>query len=175
MPMVLDLADGRALWTDVHLPGDRGFHSAGRHHDGPARMGRDPWDHFTGGARVFLGGPASPARGGARRRGGRRPAGPAPWAEDELWVYRRRQGEEVPAFAAGLRALGTQEERPSAGDARTPAAGVAGGRHTFFAVVDGDVRPEKATGAAYRLFPGPLDGCAAVARVTAGELLADPG
>ncbi|MFE0045875.1 MXAN_6230/SCO0854 family RING domain-containing protein [Streptomyces albireticuli] len=170
VPMVVDLADGRALWTDVHLPGDEGFHSAGRHTERLGRLGLGLWEYFTGGARVSLWDLAcwhAAARADEVVVVGRAP--------DEVRAFRRRADEEVAAFAARLRGPGAAGERWRAGgpgEAAGRAAHAADGRRVLLALREGDIAPEKATGVAYRLFPGPVDGCEDVARVTAGDLLA---
>jgi len=54
MPMVLDVAERRLLWTDLALPG-RGYgHSVDRHRDQMARAAADQWEHFVGGHRTSL-------------------------------------------------------------------------------------------------------------------------
>jgi hypothetical protein len=54
LPMVVDLADQRLLWTDLTLPG-RGYgHSVGRHGDQLARAAADQWEYFGGGNRASL-------------------------------------------------------------------------------------------------------------------------
>ncbi|MFQ6195671.1 MXAN_6230/SCO0854 family RING domain-containing protein [Streptomyces sp. NPDC000405] len=231
-PMIVDLADGRALWTDVHLPGDSGVHDLGRHGNAMGALARDLWNHFTGGARVTLwdvacwhaaarcdetivvrrvdasgadepagngqdagragtGEPGAdgrnPGRASADEPGTDRPGadgsgdgsmgtdvtcppGPATdgGARVELWHYRRRDGEDVAAFAARLRALGAPESREPAGGAD------ADGRRVFLAFVEGDgMSPVGATGTVYRLFPGAVDACAGTERVTAAGLLAE--
>ncbi|MEU3350672.1 MXAN_6230/SCO0854 family RING domain-containing protein [Streptomyces sp. NPDC037389] len=139
-PMIVDLADGRALWTDVHLPGDSGVHDLGRHGDALGALARDLWGHFTGGARVTLwdvacwhaaarcdetvvvrcasgAGTYGPGAVGSRADGAC-PARPAPVHPGvELWRYRRRGGEDVAAFAARLRTLGVPDSREPAGSA----------------------------------------------------------
>ncbi|WP_229350271.1 MXAN_6230/SCO0854 family RING domain-containing protein [Streptomyces sp. UNOB3_S3] len=194
-PMIVDLADGRALWTDVHLPGDSGVHDLGRHGNALGALARDLWEHFTGGARVTLWDVAcwhAAARCDetvvVRRASGAgtdgpgangpgadapRPPGPATGrSRVELWRYRRRDGEGVAAFAARLRALGAPESREPADAPAARAA--ADGRRVFLALVEGDeLSPAGATGTVYRLFPGAVDACAGTARVTAGGLLAE--
>lgn len=174
-PMVVDLAGARALWTDVHLTGDEGVHDVGRHGDRLGRLGRALWEYFTGGARVTLWDLAcwhAAARSDEAvvvRRAS------VPGAPDEVLVFRRREYEDAAAFAARLRTLGAPEERRPAGgpgEADVLAARAADGRRVLLALREGGVAPDKATGAAYRLFPGPVDACEDVARVTAGDLLA---
>ncbi|KJY42655.1 hypothetical protein VR41_06910 [Streptomyces sp. NRRL B-1568] len=166
VPMVIDLADCRALWTDVHLPSDTGLHSVGRHGDGLGRLGRELWDCFTGGSRLTLWDVAcwhAAARAGES----------AVLRPDGLWFYRRREGEDTATFAARLRGLLEPDRREEAEDTAAAAARAAEGRHVFLALVDGDVCPREATGAVYRLFPGAVDACTGTAGVTAGGLLAD--
>ncbi|MDT0453476.1 MXAN_6230/SCO0854 family RING domain-containing protein [Streptomyces hesseae] len=200
-PMIVDLADGRALWTDVHLPGDSGVHDLGRHGDVLGALARDLWGHFTGGARVTLwdvacwhaaarcdetvvvrcaSGADGPGAGGTGADGADGPGTDSAPPGGELWRYRRRDGEGVAAFAARLRALGAPDSREAAGSAgrtapaRGPAAHVADGRRVFLAFVEGDeLSPVGATGTVYRLFPGAVDACAGPERVTAGGLLAE--
>ncbi|MEU7136958.1 MXAN_6230/SCO0854 family RING domain-containing protein [Streptomyces sp. NPDC046261] len=174
VPMLVDLADGRALWTDVHLPGEIGFHSAGRHGDGLGSLGRDLWAYFSSGARTTLWDLAcwhAAARADETvvvRRA------TAPGTAGELWRYRRHEGEDVPSFAARLRALGTPESREPAADddgVDDLAARAAEGRHVLLALVEGSVCPRRATGTFYRLFPGAVDAWQEAERVTAGALL----
>lgn len=173
VPMLVDLADGRALWTDVHLPGEIGFHSAGRHGDGLGSLGRDLWAYFSGGARATVWDLACwHAAARADETAVVRRA-PEPGAAGELWRYRRREGEDVPSFAARLRALGTPESREPADDAADLAARAADGRHVLLALVEGDVCPRRATGTLYRLFPGEVDAWREAERVTAGGLLTE--
>ncbi|WP_395577005.1 hypothetical protein [Streptomyces sp. BK79] len=47
------------------------------------------------------------------------------------------------------------EERLAHADPDSAAAGLAAGRRVFYATVHGDVRPPRASGTSYRLFPGP--------------------
>jgi hypothetical protein len=54
LPMVVDLADQRLLWTDLTLPGHGYGHSVGRHGDQLARAAADQWEHFGGGNRATL-------------------------------------------------------------------------------------------------------------------------
>ncbi|MEU1312031.1 MXAN_6230/SCO0854 family RING domain-containing protein [Streptomyces cinnamoneus] len=174
VPMIVDLADRRAVWTDVHLPGEIGFHDAGRHGDGLGSLGRDLWAYFEGGARTTLWDLACwHAAARADETAVVRRA-PAPGTPGELWRYRRRAGEDVPSFAARLRGLEAPEAREPAGTAENTdglAARAARGRHVLLALVEGNVCPEEATGTVYRLFPGAVDAWREAERVTAGDLL----
>ncbi|WP_229891746.1 MXAN_6230/SCO0854 family RING domain-containing protein [Streptomyces mashuensis] len=171
VPMLVDLAEGRAVWTDVHLPGENGVHSVGRHGDALGVLGRDLWTYFSGGARLTLWELAcwhAAARAGATVVP-HRSAGPG--GTDELWRFRRRRGEDVAAFAARLRAGAEPDGREPAEDVLAAAAGAAAGRHVFVALAGGDLPAPRATGTLHRLFPGRVDAWAAATRVTAGDLL----
>ena len=54
MPMVVDVADRRLLWTDLSLAG-RGYgHSVSRHGDQLAIAAADQWSYFTSGSRATV-------------------------------------------------------------------------------------------------------------------------
>ncbi|MEV4743672.1 MXAN_6230/SCO0854 family RING domain-containing protein [Streptomyces sp. NPDC049555] len=169
VPMVVDLAEGRALWTDVHLPGDSGLHSVGRHGNAMGALGRELTGYFSGGARLSLWELCcwhAAARAGEVAVIRRVPGGAA-----ELWRYGRREGEGAGAFAARLRAPAPPDFCEPVGDAHELAAAAVEGRHAFVALLEGAVGVRKATGTVYRLLPGAVDGCEGTVRVTAGGLL----
>ncbi|WP_345035228.1 hypothetical protein [Streptomyces sannanensis] len=66
--------------------------------------------------------------------------------------------------------------RPATGEGRPDAAAAeeAAGKRGFLATVHGTATPKGAEGTVYRLFPGRVDG-SGLRRVTAGDLVADPG
>ncbi|MEV5381572.1 hypothetical protein [Streptomyces sp. NPDC052721] len=83
---------------------------------------------------------------------------PAAHTADELWHYRRRDGEADSAFAARIRALEAPERREPAGsaaDADARAGEAAAKKRVLPALVRGGVAPQGATGEVYRLLPGP--------------------
>ncbi|MFD0527954.1 hypothetical protein ACFQ1I_13730 [Kitasatospora arboriphila] len=86
-----------------------------------------------------------------------------------LRSWRRHEGEPVEDFAARLRQLVGAD----AAERATATERLAGTR-AFVTLVDGDVpAPEKLSGSAYRLYPGPFDAAPEeVERLTAGDLLA---
>ncbi|MFF0436739.1 hypothetical protein ACFYU9_31535 [Streptomyces sp. NPDC004327] len=95
---------------------------------------------------------------------------------DEVWEYRRGDGEPVARFADRIRTGAAPERRRPADDDGGPAlaARAAAGRHAFLALLDGDVVPAGATGTVYRLLPGPVDGCG-LQPAAAGDLVAALG
>ncbi|MBW5484486.1 MXAN_6230/SCO0854 family RING domain-containing protein [Streptomyces bambusae] len=54
LPMVVDLAARRALWTDVHLPPSGGFQSVRSHGGRLGEVARDLWEQFGSGTRATL-------------------------------------------------------------------------------------------------------------------------
>lgn len=103
-----------------------------------------------------------------------------PGAGDELWHYRRRDGESDTAFAARVRAPETPERRerpdpvPGATSADELAAEAATRKRVLPALVHGGVAPERACREVYRLLPGPVDGCGPTP-LAAGDLVAALG
>ncbi|MFF5443849.1 MXAN_6230/SCO0854 family RING domain-containing protein [Streptomyces sp. NPDC012888] len=202
LPMVVDLAAGRALWADVHLPPAEGFQSVRSQGPRLGRVARDLWEQYGSGTRATLWDltvwrAAVRAREVAvvRRAGPDDGSGPT-GGSDELWLYRRGPGEEPGAFAARIAgpvaaggtggtgaadeagadgAAGGPDERLAVPDARAAAAELASGRRVFLATVDAGVAPARATGTSYRLFPGPGDAAEALVRVTAADLVAELG
>ncbi|MFI9718956.1 MXAN_6230/SCO0854 family RING domain-containing protein [Streptomyces sp. NPDC052396] len=169
VPMLIDLAEGHARWTDVHLASGAGFHNIWRHGERLGWLGRDLWRYFAAGGRVSL---WELACWQAAARAGEAVvlnplADAAP--SDEVWIYRRADGESPAGFAARLCALDTPDGRRP----RAAAATLAEGRHALLALVEGELRTDRTTGTVYRLFPGSVDGCTGLVRITAGELLAD--
>ncbi|MFF8732120.1 MXAN_6230/SCO0854 family RING domain-containing protein [Streptomyces sp. NPDC015171] len=176
VPMLVDLRHRTFLWTDLHLPSAEGYHDVHRHREALGRVARDLFQYFAHGRTTLwdLAVWHAAARSGevlvVRRA-------PAVRAADELWSYRRRDGEADTAFAARVRALREPDRREAArdaADADARAASAAAKRHVLLALVHGGVAPEAATGAVYRLLPGPADGCG-LAPLAAGDLVAALG
>ncbi|MGW2744179.1 MXAN_6230/SCO0854 family RING domain-containing protein [Streptomyces sp. NPDC001450] len=176
VPMLVDLRHRTFLWTDLHLPSDDGFHNVYRHGEDLGRIGRDLFQYFASGRTTLwdLAVWHATARGDevlvVRRAPDRR-------SVDELWHYRRHDGEPDTAFAARVRALEPPERREpatDAADADTRAGEAAAKKHVLLALVHGGVAPEGATGEVYRLLPGPADGCG-LEPLTAGDLVAALG
>ncbi|MEU6380579.1 MXAN_6230/SCO0854 family RING domain-containing protein [Streptomyces sp. NPDC046909] len=173
VPMLVDLDHRTFLWTDLHLPAAEGFHSLFVHGADLGRVAEDLHQYFSCGRTTLwdLAVWRAAARGdevAVVRRA------PHPRALDELWHYRRRAGEPDTAFAARVRALEPPERRQPSEDADTLAGEAAARKRVFLALVHGGVAPEGATGSAYRLLPGPVDGCGLEA-LTAGDLVAALG
>ncbi|MFF1705902.1 MXAN_6230/SCO0854 family RING domain-containing protein [Streptomyces sp. NPDC058252] len=166
VPMLVDLERRTFLWTDLHMPPSEGFHSVHRHSGDLGRVGKDLFQYFTSGRTtlwdlaVWHAAARTDEVAVVRR---------VPGAE-ELWHYRREEGEPDTAFAARVRALDPPQARRPAEDAETLAAK----RHVLLALVHGGVAPQEATGAVYRLLPGPVDGCG-LEPLTAGDLVAALG
>lgn len=173
VPLLVDLERRGFLWTDVHLPDDEGYHSVGAHQEDLARIGRDLFQYFSSGRTTLweLAGwhAAARCREVAVLRRTPRPSDP-----DELWTYRRGAGEDTAAFAARLLGLRDPDGVVRSAEAGSLAGAAASGRSAFLALVDGDVAPAGATGCAYRLLPGPVDGCG-LERLAAGDLVAALG
>lgn len=176
VPMLVDLSRRTFLWTDLHLPATEGYHSLYRHGADLGRVAKDLYLYFSSGRTTLW--DLAVWRGTARgdeitvvRRA------PRPRAADELWHYRRHDGEADSEFAARVRGLEAPQERELAGSAAEAdalAGEVAAKKHVFLALVHGGVAPAGATGAAYRLLPGPVDGCGLEA-LAAGDLVAELG
>lgn len=175
MPMIVDLAARRALWTDLRLPPSGDWGSTVPRSDRLATVASDAWTHFTSAARVTLW-DLTVWRAAARTREVaviRR--APVPGLLDEVWLYRAAGGERPGAFAARIAALEPPEERRPRADADAEAAELAAGKRAFLALVSASVAPEGGSGTAYRLFPGPAEVPGSFARVTAGDLVAELG
>ncbi|MBE8473252.1 MXAN_6230/SCO0854 family RING domain-containing protein [Streptomyces justiciae] len=173
VPMLVDLDRRTFLWTDLHLPADEGFHSLYRHGADLGRVAQDLHQYFASGRTTLwdLAVWRAAARGdevAVIRRA------PHPRAVDELWRYRRQEGEPDTAFAARVRDLEPPEARQPSETADALAGEAASHRHVFLALVHGGVAPAGATGSAYRLLPGPVDGCG-LETLTAGDLVAALG
>ncbi|WP_329340694.1 hypothetical protein OG866_33950 [Streptomyces sp. NBC_00663] len=174
VPMLVDLDRRTFLWTDLHLPAAEGFHSLHRHGADLGRVTQDLHQYFASGRTTLwdLAVWRATARGDevvVIRRA------PHPRAVDELWHYRRQEGEPDTAFAARVRALETPPWKRQPSEAADALAGeVASHRHVFLALLHGGVAPAGATGSAYRLLPGPVDGCGLEA-LAAGDLVAALG
>ncbi|MFF5493290.1 MXAN_6230/SCO0854 family RING domain-containing protein [Streptomyces aquilus] len=173
VPMLVDLDRRTFLWTDLHLPADEGFHSLHRHGADLGRVAQDLHQYFASGRTTLwdLAVWRAAARGdevAVIRRA------PRPRALDELWRYRRHEGEPDTAFAARVRDLEPPEARQPSETADALAGEAASHRHVFLALVHGGVAPAGATGSAYRLLPGPVDGCGLEA-LAAGDLVAALG
>ncbi|MET9015381.1 MXAN_6230/SCO0854 family RING domain-containing protein [Streptomyces olivaceoviridis] len=176
VPMLVDLRRRTFLWTDLHLPSAEGYHDVARHRGDLGRVGRDLYRYFAHGRTTLwdLAVWHAAARGDevlvVRRA-------PAAGTVDELWHYRRRDGEADTAFAARIRELEAPERREPAGsaaEADARAGEAAAKKRVLLALVHGGVAPEGATGEVYRLLPGPADGCG-LAPLTAGDLVAALG
>ncbi|MEE1942319.1 MXAN_6230/SCO0854 family RING domain-containing protein [Streptomyces sp. TRM 70361] len=154
MPMVLDLAERTALWTDTNLSVAGGLHNVYRHRGRLGRLAADLTAHFAPGARATVWDLA--ARLAA--------AGSA-----QVWVrasdgrsaarYRRGGQEPVERFAARVLA-GRGHDELRTGTAKEIGgvlAGELGADGRFAALVDGDLPARWERGDLYRLFPGPLD------------------
>ncbi|PWI19244.1 hypothetical protein DI272_37635 [Streptomyces sp. Act143] len=173
VPMLVDLDRRTFLWTDLHLPADEGFHSLYRHGADLGRVAQDLHQYFASGRTTLwdLAVWRATARGdevAVIRRA------PHPRAVDELWHYRRHEAEPDTAFAARVRGLEPPEARHPSETADALAGEAASHRNVFLALVHGGVAPAGASGAAYRLLPGPVDGCGLEA-LTAGDLVAALG
>ncbi|AZP16816.1 hypothetical protein EJC51_12245 [Streptomyces aquilus] len=173
VPMLVDLDRRTFLWTDLHLPADEGFHSLYRHGADLGRVAQDLHQYFASGRTTLwdLAVWRAAARGdevAVIRRA------PHPRAVDELWRYRRHEGEADTAFAARVRDLEPPQARQPSETADALAGEAASHRHVFLALVHGGVAPAGATGSAYRLLPGPVDGCGLEA-LAAGDLVAALG
>ncbi|MFF7857478.1 MXAN_6230/SCO0854 family RING domain-containing protein [Streptomyces sp. NPDC007904] len=172
LPMVVDLGRRRALWTDTHLPPTGGFQSIGSHGGGElAGVARDLWEQFGSGLRVTLWDLA------VWRAAARSPEVAVICRDPEpaLLRYRRRPEEDAAAFAARVSSPEDSEEHLPHPDPDAAAAELASGRRVFLATVHGSVGPARASGTCYRLFPGPGDASETLARVTAGDLVAELG
>ncbi|MET8565454.1 hypothetical protein ABZV75_34685 [Streptomyces flaveolus] len=116
VPMLVDLRGRAFLWTDPHLPSAEGCHDVHRHKEDLGRMARYLFRYFAHGRTTLweLAAWHAAARSDevlvVRRE-------PAAGAVDELWRYRRRDGEADSAFAARIRALEAPERREPARDA----------------------------------------------------------
>ncbi|MFD4577585.1 MXAN_6230/SCO0854 family RING domain-containing protein [Streptomyces sp. NPDC058417] len=198
VPLVVDLRHRTFLWTDLHLSAAEGFHNVHRHAADLGRAGRDLHQYFATGRTTLWDLAAWHAAARADtvtvlRRADRQDAG-APEGStgggvetgseagdgrgDEVWHYARRDGEGGAAFAARVRGLEAPERRERPGrdgpTAEALAARSAAGKRVLLALVAGDVAPERATGEAYRLLPGPTDGCG-LTPLAAGDLVAALG
>ncbi|MGW0389717.1 MXAN_6230/SCO0854 family RING domain-containing protein [Streptomyces sp. NPDC003042] len=173
MPMVVDLAARRALWTDVHLPPSEGFQSIASHGDELAVVACDVWEHFGSGTRTTLWDLAVWRAAARTREVAVVRRAPVPGLLDELRLYRAREGERPAAFAARVAALEPPETRLPCADADAEAAELAAGRRVFLALVHASVAPSGARGTAYRLFPGTAEAPEPFVRVSAGDLVAE--
>ncbi|WP_405788422.1 hypothetical protein OG753_12300 [Streptomyces sp. NBC_00029] len=173
VPLLVDLERRGFLWTDVHLPDDEGYHSVREHQEDLARIGRDLFQYFSTGRTTLweLAGwhAAARCREVAVLRRTPRPSDP-----DELWSYRRGSGEDTAAFAARLVGLRDPDAVLASAEVDALAGSAASGRSVFLALVDGGVAPAGASGSAYRLLPGPVDGCG-LEQLAAGDLVAALG
>ncbi|MFF2020225.1 MXAN_6230/SCO0854 family RING domain-containing protein [Streptomyces sp. NPDC058171] len=157
LPMLVDLERRVSVWTDVQVPASEGYHRVARHRFRLGRVGRDLHAHLGAGRTTLWDlavwhGAARAEEVAVVRRA------PGPDKPDELWVYRRADGEGRARFAARVRDGGPPEERrPGAVDAL--AAEAARGKRVLLALVEGDVAPDEVSGEVYRLLPGPVDGC----------------
>ncbi|WP_327131552.1 hypothetical protein OG311_10200 [Streptomyces sp. NBC_01343] len=170
VPLLVDLERRGFLWTDVHLPDDEGYHSVWAHQEDLARIGRDLFTYFSTGRTTLW--ELAAWHAAARcpevlvlRRT------PRPSDPDELWTYRRGADEDTVAFASRLVGLRDPDGRWPAEDVDALAGAAASGKSVFLALVEGDVAPAGASGSAYRLLPGPVDGCG-LEQLAAGDLVA---
>ncbi|WP_371482200.1 MXAN_6230/SCO0854 family RING domain-containing protein [Kitasatospora sp. NBC_00315] len=165
VPMIIDLADRRYTWTDLNTGADGGFHSVRRYHEEVGQLSRDVLAHFSPGSRATLWDLACATAAATTDEvlvRGRDAAG-----SPRIW--RRGAGESVEDFAARLR-----NRRGEDGPAAAGITELLSARRAFVALVDGDVpAPEKLSGVAYRLYPGPFDAAPEeLERLTAGDLVA---
>ncbi|MCB5168116.1 hypothetical protein LG634_25215 [Streptomyces bambusae] len=178
LPMVVDLAERKSLWTDVHLPPADGFQSVAALGPRLGEVARDVYEQFGSGARVTLW-DLTVWRAAARtgevavvRRA------PLPGLLEEVWTHRRRPAESAAAFARRIAALEDPDARTpvhGTGGADAAAARLAAGRRAFLASVHAVPAPERASGTVYRLFPGPAAHGPGFRQVTAGDLVAELG
>jgi hypothetical protein len=179
VPLLVDLHHRTFLWTDLHLSAAEGYHNVYRHGADLGRAGRDLYQYFASGRTTLWDLAVWHAAARADEVAVVRRA-PRPGAGDELWHYRRRDGESDTAFAARMRALETPERRerpdpvPGATSADDLAAEAATKKRVLLALVHGGVAPERACGEVYRLLPGPVDGCG-LTPLAAGDLVAALG
>ncbi|MFE9426567.1 2-phosphosulfolactate phosphatase [Kitasatospora sp. NPDC006697] len=157
LPMVVDLAEGRAHWTDVNLSASGGLHNVDRHGRRLGLLASDLLAHFGGGSRATLWDLARWRAAGTAREVLVRSRDGA-----SVRAYRRGDGESAGSFAGRIGGL----DAPS-----TPLAPVTASP-AFLALVHGDLPAPGATGQAYRLYPGALDESAGLTRLAAGDLLA---
>ncbi|MHC5906656.1 TerD family protein, partial [Streptomyces sp. S6] len=173
VPMLVDLRERTFLWVDLHLSGSEGFHSVRRHSRALGRAGRDLHRYFASGRStlwdltVWHACARAPEVTVIRRA-------PVPGALDELWHYRRRDGEPAVGFAARVRALDAPDRQEPALDADAAASQLAAKKRVLLGLVHGGVAPEGASGEVYRLLPGPVDG-AGLTPLAAGDLVAALG
>ncbi|MFF3336130.1 MXAN_6230/SCO0854 family RING domain-containing protein [Streptomyces sp. NPDC002888] len=175
VPMLVDLRDRTFLWADLHLPSSDGDHDLDRHGADLGRAGRNLYQYFASGRTTLWELAVWHAAARADEVAVLRRA-PRPGAPDELWHYRRRDGEPDTAFATRIRLLQPPErqERAEGSTAEALAGEAAAKKHVLLALVDGGVAPEGASGAVYRLLPGPVDGCG-LEPLAAGDLVAALG
>ncbi len=178
VPLLVDLERRTFLWTDLHLSASEGYHSVHRHSADLGRAARDLFQYFATGRTTLwdLAVWHAAVRTDEVAVIHRAPSA-ATGAADELWHYRRRAGEPDVTFAARVRALEPPDHRRPADGAEALtalAAEAAGKKHVLLALLEGGVAPEGATGAVYRLLPGPVDGCG-LEPLTAGDLVAALG
>ncbi|MGW6867716.1 MXAN_6230/SCO0854 family RING domain-containing protein [Streptomyces sp. NPDC054901] len=175
MPMVVDLADRRALWADVHLPPSGGFQSIASQGDRLGEVARDVREHFGSGTRTTLWDLAVWRAAARTREVAVVRRAPLPGLIDEVWLYRARPAEEPAAFAARICSLEVPEARLPRPDSDGAAAEMAMGRRVFLAMTHAGVAPAGASGTSYRLFPGPAEVPGSFDRVSAGDLVAELG
>ncbi|WP_342795341.1 MXAN_6230/SCO0854 family RING domain-containing protein [Kitasatospora viridis] len=154
LPMVVDLAQGRAHWTDVNLSASGGLHNVDRHADRLGLVASDLLAHFGGGGRASLWDLARWRAAGTAREVLVRDR------DGAVSAFRRTDEESVMDFAERLD--GTSGLAPEE----------LGERSAFLALVHGDLPARAATGGVYRLYPGPVDESAGLTRLAAADLLA---
>ncbi|MFJ9696222.1 MXAN_6230/SCO0854 family RING domain-containing protein [Kitasatospora sp. NPDC101183] len=168
LPMIVDLRERTHTWTDLNVAADPGFHNLYRHQEKIGSLASDVLRHFGAGTRATLWDLAcATAAAGSpevlvRDRSGR-----------TLDHYRRGAREPVAEFAARLRGLHVSDRRieQAPDDTARQIAERLGGVRAFTALVHADVpAPAEASGALYRLYPGPTDAAPdTLERLTAGE------
>ncbi|MGW2634172.1 hypothetical protein ACWC2K_33320 [Streptomyces chattanoogensis] len=184
VPMVIDLEEGSALWTDIHLPPAGGYHSVAVHSARLGLIARHLFERYADAGRVTLW-DLSVWHAAARTDDVavlRRTTGvadrkdpdnsPGPGRSGEVWTYRRAADETRASFAARIRTGGVPDSRTPAEDTDATAARTAAGKHVLLCLVDGTAAPHGATGALYRLYPGPVDAVPGLRRLAAGDLVA---
>ena len=154
LPMVLDLAERTALWTDTNLSVSGGLHNVYRHRDRLGLLASDLTAHFAPGARATVWDLA--ARLAAA-------GSPQVWVRSSdghsLARYRRGAEETAAGFTARVLAGHAPDElRTGTDEEIARALAEAAGPHPrFAALVHGDLPARWERGDVHRLFPGPLD------------------
>ncbi|MEU1144747.1 MXAN_6230/SCO0854 family RING domain-containing protein [Streptomyces sp. NPDC005863] len=160
VPMIVDLRTRRAWWTDVTLATTGLGHDVWRYRKQIGRAGNDLLDTFQPCGRATLWDLAC-WTAAARTDGDVYVRGRG----HVLWGYRRAEDEPRADFALRIR----DGWEPDA--LRAEPGPELAGRRALLALLHGELAGAEgaASGTAYRLYPGPVDG-APLERVTAGDL-----